>query len=113
MKKKKEAIYFYPLKTIYNSDGSERAESPMFWLYYPDLRPILAKFDVYNPKNYMARMSWEDLFEMRYFSSYIVKEDNVFDRSIKSYIKDGVQQLLEGQKIKNDIFNWEQDLWQY
>lgn len=107
-----------PEKTIRNSDGSIRAYTPMFWLYYPDLRPILAKYDVYNPKNFTMRMSWEDLFEERYFESYIIKEDNVYDRSIKDYIpgntqEDGVKRLLEGQKIRNKIFNFEQDLWSY
>jgi gliding motility associated protien GldN len=102
-----------PLRTIYNQDGTIRAMTPMFWLYYPDLRPILAKYDVYNPKNFMMRMSWEDLFEMRYFESYVVKEDNVFNRTIKDYETNGIRALEEGQKIKNDIFNWEQSLWSY
>lgn len=107
-----------PERTILNADGSIRAYAPMFWLYYPDLRPILARYDVYNPKNYYQRMSWEDLFEMRFFSSYIIKEDNPFDRSIKDYItgnttQDGVKRLLEGRRIKNEIFNYEQDLWKY
>jgi len=109
-----------PEKAITNSDGSIRAYAPMFWLYYPDLRPILARFDVYNPKNFTMRMSWEDLFEMRFFSSYIVKEDNAFDRSIRDYVRPGdttidagVRRLMEGQRIKDEIFNWEQDAWQY
>lgn len=107
-----------PERTILNDDGSIRAYAPMFWLYYPDLRPILARYDVYNPNNYYQRMSWEDLFEMRFFASYIIKEDNPFDRSIKDYItgnttQDGVKRLLEGRRIKNEIFNYEQDLWKY
>ena len=55
----------------------------LFWLYYPDLRRTLAKADVYNPKNYSARMTWEELFESRFFSSYITKStlDNPGDRS--------------------------------
>ncbi|MHB1921233.1 MAG: type IX secretion system ring subunit PorN/GldN [Chitinophagaceae bacterium] len=102
-----------PIKIITNSDGTIRGESPMFWLYYPDLRPILARYDVYNPKNFALRMSWEDLFEMRFFHSYVIKEDNAMDRRISDYIKSGVGQLREGQRIKNNIFNWEQDLWSY
>ncbi|MBX6380539.1 MAG: gliding motility protein GldN [Thermoflavifilum aggregans] len=102
-----------PLKAIYNPDGSLRAMTPLFWLYYPDLRPILARYDVYNPNNYMMRMSWEDVFEMRYFHAFVVKEDNVFDRTIKDYEKNGIRALLEGEKIKNEIFDWEQNLWAY
>lgn len=107
-----------PLKLIKNQDGSVRGQTPLFWLYYPDLRPVLARHEVYNPKNFTYRMSWEDLFEMRFFSSYITKEDNAFDRTIKDYIPgtdtlSGVRRLLEAESIKEKIFNWEQDLWSY
>ena len=63
-----------PLQTKYLPNGQERGVSPMFWVYYPDLRPLLAKSEVYNPKNMgMGRMTWEELFESRMFSSYITK----------------------------------------
>ncbi len=107
-----------PLQTIYNDDGSVRAHAPMFWLYYPDMRPILAKYEVYNPRNYYQRMTWEDLFAMRYFSAHIVKEDNPFNRSLKEKIpgdskEAGIKRLLEGREIHNEIFNYEQNLWAY
>ncbi|MCK7558891.1 gliding motility protein GldN [Chitinophaga sedimenti] len=102
-----------PLMSRFNEDGSFRASVPLFWVYYPDLRPVLAKYDVYNQNNDAATMSWEDLFEMRFFSSYVVKEQNNYNREIRHYIKDGVMQLPEGQSIKEKIFNKEQDLWQY
>jgi len=102
-----------PMVSRINEDGSLRASIPLFWVYYPDLRPVLAKFDVYNQNNDAASMSWEDLFEMRFFSSFVIKENNAYNREIKDYIKDGVMRLLEGQAIKDKIFNKEQDLWQY
>jgi gliding motility associated protien GldN len=104
-----------PEKTIYNADGSFRAVLPIFWVYYPDLRPFLAKYEAYNGKNYGARMSWEELFESRMFSSRIVKStiDNPGDNFIAQYIKDPILGLLEGDDIKEKIFNYEQDLWSY
>ncbi|MBD0376373.1 MAG: gliding motility protein GldN [Flavisolibacter sp.] len=105
-----------PLKTSYRPDGTERGSAPMFWVYYPDLRPILAKYEVYNPKNMgNGRMTWEELFESRMFSSYIVKStlDNPSNRNIRNMIKDPILQLLEGENIKERIFNYEQDLWSY
>lgn len=102
-----------PMVSRMNDDGTFRAAVPLFWLYYPDLRPVLAKYDVYNQSNDAATMTWEDLFEMRFFSSFVVKEKNAFNREIKDYIKDGVMRLLEGQSMKDKIFNKEQDLWQY
>lgn len=106
-----------PLKIIYAPDGkTERGATPVFWLYYPDLRPVLTQYEVYNPKNMgNSRMTWEELFESRMFSSYITKStiDNPDNRLIRSYIKDPILALLEGDNIKEKIFNYEQDLWSY
>jgi len=105
-----------PLKTEYLPNGQERGQSVMFWVYYPDLRPMLAKHEVYNGKNMgNGRMTWEELFESRMFSSYVVKStlDNPSNKTIKQMIKDPILQLLEGDNIKDRIFNYEQDLWSY
>jgi len=100
----------------YTSEGTFISLQTLFWLYYPDLRTTLAKYEVYNPKNFGARMSWEDLFESRMFSSYITKStlDNPFDQSLKTkYGKNTLFALLEGDAIKEKIFNYEQSLWSY
>lgn len=104
-----------PLKTVTAEDGSFRDVTPVFWVYYPDLRPIFAKHEVYNGKNFGARMSWEELFESRMFASRIIKStvNNPNDEYIRSYIKDPILALLEGENMKERIFNYEQDLWSY
>jgi gliding motility associated protien GldN len=105
-----------PLKTSYLPNGQERGQIPMFWVYYPDLRPTLAKYEVYNPKNMgTGRMTWEELFESRMFSSYVIKStlDNPGNKTIRQVIKDPILALLEGDNIKERIFNYEQDLWSY
>lgn len=104
-----------PLKTIRNPDGSFRDVTPLFWVYYPDLRPMLVKYEAYNGKNYGARLSWEELFESRMFASRIIKStyDNPYDQFINGYVKDPILRLLEGDNIKDKIFNYEQDLWSY
>jgi gliding motility associated protien GldN len=105
-----------PLQTKYLPNGQERGSAVMFWVYYPDLRPTLAKYEVYNSKNMgNSRMTWEELLESRMFSSYIVKStlDNAANRPIRGYIKDPILALLEGDNIKDKIFNYEQDLWSY
>jgi len=86
---------------------------PLFWVYYPEARETLAKFQVFNEFNNMAPMSWYDLFEARFFSSYIYKENNALDQSIKNIYEDGIQALLESDKIKAELFNFEHDLWEY
>lgn len=100
------------LREKYNEAGEYVADIPMYWIYYPDVRKILAQNQVYNIKNDANTTSWEDVFEMRYFNSYIMKETNVFDRRISEYAT-GLDLLYESDKIHNDIRNYESDLWEY
>lgn len=107
-----------PVKNIITSSGVNLGETELFWVYYPDMRPIFAKFEVYNGKNFGARMSWEELFESRFFYARIIKStmDNPYDKYLKDYggLKDNkIFQLLEGETIKDKIFNFEQNLWSY
>jgi gliding motility associated protien GldN len=85
---------------------------PIFWIYYPEARKILANHEVFNRHNDAERKSFDDIFQKRIFSSYIFKESNVFDRRIESY-KQGINALLEAERIKNEIFEMEHDLWEY
>lgn len=103
-----------PVKEVQR--GKNMQSEVMFWVYYPDLRKTLARYEVYNPKNLgYGRMTWEELFEARMFSSYITKStlDNPGNKTIRQMIKDPILALLEGENIKERIFNYEQDLWSY
>ena len=102
-----------PLINVTDSEGNFRYEKVMFWVYYPQVRDLFARHRVYTlGGNTNATVSWEDLFEMRYFASFIIKESNVYDRRIEDYAR-GVDALWESDRIKNHIFNFEYDLWQY
>jgi len=107
-----------PVKNVITSMGVNLGESELFWVYYPDMRPTFAKYEVYNGKNFGARMTWEELFEGRMFYGRIIKStiDNPYDLYIKNFkglSENTVFQLLEGENIKEKIFNYEQDLWSY
>ncbi|MEO5583438.1 MAG: gliding motility protein GldN [Saprospiraceae bacterium] len=89
---------------------------PLFWVYYPDCRKYLSQHKVFNENNVASPISWDDLFEMRHFSSFITKRSNVNDNRLVDYenLRDnGVDMLLESNKIKEEIFNFEHDLWSY
>ncbi len=101
-----------PLKDQTDEMGNFLYEQPLFWIYYPDCREYFAKHRVFADNNDASPISWEDLFEQRRFSSYIFKESNVYDRRLQQYLS-GIDILLEGEKIKQDIFNYEHDLWSY
>jgi len=99
-----------PIITRYDDNGRKIAETPLFWAYYPDIRVELAQHKVYNPFNDASQMSWEDVFEARIFTGQITKESNMHDRRIQDYAS-GVDALLEAERIKNKIRNFEDDQW--
>ncbi|MDA9666434.1 gliding motility protein GldN [bacterium] len=84
----------------------------LFWLYFPECRYVFQNFYVFNDANDSQKMSFDDLFWKREFSSYINKESNVFDRAI-SPNWDGLDALLESERIRTEMFTFEHDLWHF
>ncbi len=85
----------------------------LFWVYYPEIRSLLARNESLNQRNGARNFSFDDLFLLRNFDGYIIKEENVYDnRAILQYAADAYASQ-ESDRIKNLIFNYEQDLWEY
>ena len=84
----------------------------LFWLYFPECRYVFQNFFVFNNANDSQRMSFDDLFWKREFSSFIKKESNVYDRKISPNWT-GLNALLESERIKEEMFEKEHDLWHY
>ncbi len=97
--------------------GELKYSLPLFWVYYPEAREHFAKHRILNDFNEIAPMSWYDLFEARFFSSFIMKQSNTLDLRIvdlyEGYDRAGVHRLMESDKIKAELFNFEHDLWEY
>ncbi len=87
-------------------------KKPLFWIYYPEARKLLANAEVFNRQNDAERRSFDDIFQKRLFGSYIYKEANVYDRLISDY-RQGLSALLESERIKDDITNFEHDMWEF
>lgn len=107
-----------PLKEEWDVEmGVLKYEIPLFWVYYPEAREILSKEKVYSDFNDVFPMTWYDLFETRFFSSYIMKASNVLDLRLEHLFpkseEAGLDILLESEKIKKELFNFEHDLWEY
>jgi gliding motility associated protien GldN len=104
-----------PIKDIYDDNtGVFKREEPMFWVYFPASRDYLANFPVFNGENDTAPLSWADYFDIRRFSSFVVKQTNVRDFRLKDrWPKDKLEQLYESERIKADLFNFEHDFWSY
>jgi gliding motility associated protien GldN len=87
---------------------------PLFWVYYPAIRDILGKAYCYNPYNDAEWRTYDEILHKRLFSSYIKQESNVYNRPIVGYLGgQGMAQLLESERIKDDIFKMEHDMWNY
>lgn len=102
-----------PMKEIIgDEDGEVRGYAPVFWLYFPECRYVFQNAVVFNRQNSTHTMSFDDLFHKRYFSSYIIKESNVYDRKINEEYA-GIDALLDADRVKNEIFLVEHDLWHF
>lgn len=84
------------------------------FIYYNELRPFLARQEVYNVKNNAQRLSFDDLLTWkREFASLIYKQANVYDREIQEYIANSRDQRIESEKITNELRTFESDLWEF
>lgn len=104
-------IAIAPVKYL-KSEGQVIGEQAMFWVYYPAIREDLAATEVFNWQNDGNKLSFDDFFIKRLFSSYIYKESNVKDLRIEDY-KTGKDILKEADRIKNKILDVEMALWEY
>ena len=96
----------------FDKEGESTGFKTLFWLYYPECRYVFANAEVFNIYNDAQRRTYEDIFQKRFFSSFVIKESNVYDRKIQSYAR-GLDALAESQRIKDELFELEHDLWHY
>lgn len=87
----------------------------LFWVYYPDAREVLANQIVFNSKNLSSDITYDDVLNARRFSSIIYKSDNGLGTGkISDYIPhDAEEQLEESERIKAQILEMENDMWNY
>ncbi|MAC92864.1 MAG: gliding motility protein GldN [Flavobacteriaceae bacterium] len=86
---------------------------PLFWVWFPDARESLSNSKVFNTKNSSQPITFDHMLNSRRFNATIYKEENVYeDREVKEYIyEDALRQLLESERIKSVIRDFEQDMW--
>ncbi|MBU8893135.1 MAG: gliding motility protein GldN [Bacteroidales bacterium] len=102
-----------PVRRYLDVETGQVRKQRTFWVYFPEVRPLLAGQEVFNRHNDAQRISFDDIFFQRRFSSYIVRETNVHDnREVLAYLQ-GLNTLLEAEKIKQELFEMEHDLWEF
>jgi gliding motility associated protien GldN len=104
-----------PIRMVAKDTADPTIKIPLktFWIYFPDYRNLFACHEVFNTKNDAQRISFDDLFFQRRFSSYIYAESNVYDNRVISEYETGIGTILESEKIKQFLFETEHDLWEY
>ena len=102
-----------PIRIAVNRETQILEKKRVFWVYFPEVRNTLANYEVFNRNNDAQRISFDDLFLQRRFSSYIVAESNVYDNRQISEYAIGKNALLESENVKEWLFNFEHDLWEY
>ncbi|MCL2327506.1 MAG: gliding motility protein GldN [Bacteroidetes bacterium] len=96
----------------YERNGEVR-KSLAFKIFYPSAQALYAKNEVFNPRSDVAFLTFYDILLKRMFSSFISRESNQYnDREINSYML-GIEQLYEAERIKDGIFRFEHDLWEF
>ena len=90
--------------------GLIRGQEVLFWIHFPQVRDYMASYEAINPANDAVTLSWTDVWDMRIFSSQIMKESNPMDRRISAYAT-GRDALLEARAIREKMLNFELDLW--
>jgi gliding motility associated protien GldN len=103
------------VQTLGVQDIEDEELYELFWVFFPSIRDVLHDAKVFNPKNAAQPISFDHLLNARRFSATIVREENVYgNRAIEDYVRgNSLFQLLEADKIKEDIRNREMDMWNY
>jgi len=101
-----------PVRNLYDDDGNYFGLEEMFWIYFPEARPVFAQSIVFNRSNTAEERTYDELFWKRMFGSYVYKEENVYNREITDYAS-GMDALLEAERIKNELFEFEHQLWEF
>jgi len=100
---------------INSDDEANKEPIPLFWIFYPDAREILHTAKAFNNENSAMPFSFDHLLNARRFNGYVYAEENVYgDRTIDKYVPDNaLMQLLESERVREKIRNFELDMWAY
>ena len=100
---------------VYTMNSDEKDYIELFWVFFPAARDVLHVAKSFNDKNSAMPISFDHILNSRRFNAVIYQEENVYgDRAITSYMKDNAQnQLLEAERVKEKIRDFEEDMWNY
>lgn len=93
--------------------------SILFWVYFDQLRPYMARNYAIPDGNEVQRLTYDELFTQKLYSTYILGDGNLFTRSLLDYERIVGKEKFESYvkkeqaRIENELLNFEMDLWEY
>lgn len=129
-------IAIAPLQSdkIQNKDDVMAAvnESMLFWLAFDELRPYLAKQYMIPQSNDTKRITFDEFFAKKLYTSYLLGDSDMYNRMFPAYAaklysaepvdstgvdkrKAKMEEAIkkEQQRVADELLNFEQDLWEY
>jgi gliding motility associated protien GldN len=88
-------------------------ESVLCWFAFDELRPFLAKQYVIPNGNETQRLTYDEFFSQRLYSTYLLGDSNLFNRMLLEYVVNPDKIKKEQNKIETELMNIEQDIWEY
>ena len=99
-------------------------QSIRFWVVYDDFRPYMARQYMIPQSNDSKRVTFEQFFAQKLYTSYIIGDSNMYDRMLAQAVTRGrdeqedkaiIEKELkkEQQRIENELMTFELDLWEY
>ena len=110
-----EIISLAPIKKYKNSSGIFMPEfdTKPFYLYFKQLRKLLAAREVTDLPRDISNVSYDDLFISRNFHSRIIKEASPSDAKIADKFKTEEEQIKESNRIEKEIRDFKRGMFKY
>jgi len=103
------------IQVMGREDFIDTEQLPLFWVWFPDARQTLHDMKVFNHKNSAHPITFDHILNARRFNSIIYRTENIYgNRDVAQYVKgNALYQVLESERIKDEIRNKEIDMWNY
>ena len=85
----------------------------LFWVPFDLFRPYMAQQYIMPNRNDSKRITFDDFFTQKLYTSYLVGASNVRNRMIPEYAETREDILKEQERIEWELLSAEQDLWEY
>ena len=85
----------------------------LFWVPFDSFRPYLAQQYIMPKGNDTKRVTYDEFFAQKLYTSYIVGTNNIYNRLIPEYATTFEEIKKEQSRIEWELLSAEQDLWEY